>query len=103
MSNLEISAGQQTTAVEKLLVDFVSCHVCSSTSEKIAWCTSPVPARPLFMKSHRVLISLFSSDQPQGEYFTVIANCDFGHGDRLVVLGSRMEVNHMLSKEYSAE
>lgn len=31
MSDLEISAGQQ-----KLLVDFVCCHVCSSTSEKIA-------------------------------------------------------------------
>lgn len=55
------------------------------------------------MKSYRVLISFFSSDQMQGEYLTVIANCDLGHGDRLVVLGNRMEVNHMLSKEYSGD
>lgn len=61
----------------------------------------PLLARALFMRSYHVFISSFSSDQLQGEYFSVIANCDIGHGDRLVVLGSRMEVNDMLSNEYS--
>lgn len=44
------------------------------------------------MKCFCLFISFFSGNQLQGEYFTVIANCDLGQGDP-VVIGSRRGTN----------